>query len=92
MPGVPTKASEIQSLSCHLASTTYRQMTEAEQRSAGVTPETLCLCIGIEHLEDMIADRAWAAARLSTCRRWLPQSRDCQTDLYTAHQKLRLSD
>ena len=62
MPGVPTKASEIQSLSCHLASTTYRQMTEAEQRSAGVKPETLRLCIGIEHVEDMIADLKQAFA------------------------------
>ena len=33
-------------------------MTEAEQRSTGVTPETLRLCIGIEHVEYIIADRA----------------------------------
>ena len=47
---------DAKSLSCHPASTTHRQMTEAEQRSAGVTPETLRLCIGIEHVDDIIAD------------------------------------
>ena len=47
---------DAKSLSCHPASTTHRQMTEAEQLSAGVTPETLRLCIGIEHIDDIIAD------------------------------------
>ena len=47
---------DAKSLSCHPASTTHRQMTEAEQRAAGVTPETLRLCIGIEHVDDIIAD------------------------------------
>ena len=47
---------DAKTLSCHPASTTHRQMTEAEQRSAGVTPETLRLCIGIEHVDDIIAD------------------------------------
>ena len=31
-------------------------MTEEEQAAAGVTPETLRLCIGIEHIDDIIAD------------------------------------
>ena len=47
---------DAKSLSCHPASTTHRQMTESEQRAAGVTPETLRLCIGIEHVDDIIAD------------------------------------
>ena len=53
---------DAKSLSCHPASTTHRQMTEAEQRSAGVTPETLRLCIGIEHIDDIIADLEQAFA------------------------------
>ncbi len=47
---------DVKSLSCHPASTTHRQMTEAEQLAAGVTPETLRLCIGIEHIDDIVAD------------------------------------
>ena len=46
---------DAKSLACHPASTTHRQMTEAEQRGAGVTPEMLRLCIGIEHVDDIIA-------------------------------------
>jgi O-acetylhomoserine (thiol)-lyase len=37
-------------------------MTDAEQRKAGVTPETIRLSIGIEHKDDIIADIAQALA------------------------------
>ena len=47
---------DAKSLACHPASTTHRQMTPEEQLTAGVTPETLRLCIGIEHIDDIIAD------------------------------------
>jgi O-acetylhomoserine (thiol)-lyase len=52
------------SLACHPASTTHRQMTTEEQRKAGVTPATIRLSIGIEHVDDIIADldRALQAA------------------------------
>ena len=55
---------DAKSLACHPASTTHRQMPEAEQRKAGVTPETIRLSIGIEHRDDIIADldQALAAA------------------------------
>ncbi|MCB1719960.1 MAG: PLP-dependent transferase, partial [Candidatus Competibacteraceae bacterium] len=35
---------------------THRQLSEAEQKVAGVSPEMLRLCIGIEHIDDIIAD------------------------------------
>jgi O-acetylhomoserine (thiol)-lyase len=44
------------SLACHPASTTHRQMSAAEQQKAGVTPETIRLSIGIEHIDDILAD------------------------------------
>jgi O-acetylhomoserine (thiol)-lyase len=44
------------SLACHPASTTHRQMPEDVQRKAGVTPEAIRLSIGIEHVDDIIAD------------------------------------
>ncbi len=31
-------------------------MSEQEQKTAGVSPEMLRLCVGIEHIDDIIAD------------------------------------
>jgi O-acetylhomoserine (thiol)-lyase len=47
---------DAKSLACHPASTTHRQMTEAEQAKAGVTAGMIRLCVGIEHIDDIIAD------------------------------------
>jgi O-acetylhomoserine (thiol)-lyase len=47
---------DAKSLACHPASTTHRQMPPAEQLKAGVRPETIRLSIGIEHIDDIIAD------------------------------------
>jgi O-acetylhomoserine (thiol)-lyase len=58
---------DAKSLACHPASTTHRQMPQADQRKAGVTPETIRLSVGIEHCDDIIADldQALAAAKRS---------------------------
>jgi O-acetylhomoserine (thiol)-lyase len=55
---------DAKSLACHPASTTHRQMSLEEQRLAGVGPETMRLSIGIEHIDDILADldQALAAA------------------------------
>ena len=47
---------DAKSLACHPASTTHRQMSSAEQEKAGVKPEMIRLSIGIEHIDDIIAD------------------------------------
>ena len=47
---------DAKSLACHPASTTHRQMSAAEQLAAGVRPETIRLSVGIEHIDDLIAD------------------------------------
>jgi O-acetylhomoserine (thiol)-lyase len=47
---------DAKSLACHPASTTHRQMSEDQQRKAGVGPEMIRLSIGIEHPDDIIAD------------------------------------
>jgi O-acetylhomoserine (thiol)-lyase len=47
---------DAKSLSCHPASTTHRQLTPDEQRKAGVTPEMIRLSVGIEHIDDILAD------------------------------------
>jgi O-acetylhomoserine (thiol)-lyase len=55
---------DAKSLACHPASTTHRQMSPQEQRAAGIGPETIRLSVGIEHIDDIIADldQALAAA------------------------------
>jgi O-acetylhomoserine (thiol)-lyase len=47
---------DAKSLACHPASTTHRQMPVAEQRKAGVLPETIRISVGIEHIDDIIED------------------------------------
>ena len=47
---------DAKTLACHPASTTHRQLTEEEQRSGGVLPEMIRLSIGIEHIDDIVAD------------------------------------
>jgi O-acetylhomoserine (thiol)-lyase len=47
---------DVKSLACHPASTTHRQLTADEQARAGVSPGMIRLCVGIEHIDDIIAD------------------------------------
>ncbi|MGE3957083.1 MAG: O-acetylhomoserine aminocarboxypropyltransferase/cysteine synthase family protein [Vicinamibacterales bacterium] len=47
---------DAKSLAAHPASTTHRQMTDDEQRAAGVTPDLIRLCVGIEAIDDILAD------------------------------------
>lgn len=47
---------DAKSLACHPASTTHRQLSAAELESAGVSEEMVRLSIGIEHIDDILAD------------------------------------
>jgi O-acetylhomoserine (thiol)-lyase len=47
---------DARSLVIHSASTTHRQLTEEQQRKAGVAPDTVRLSIGLEDSRDLIAD------------------------------------
>ena len=47
---------DAKSLACHPASTTHRQMSAQEQANAGVRPEMIRLSVGIEHIDDIVAD------------------------------------
>jgi O-acetylhomoserine (thiol)-lyase len=51
---------DAKSLTCHPASTTHRQLSPEEQLKVGVTPEMIRLSVGIEHIDDIIADLAQA--------------------------------
>ena len=47
---------DAKSLASHPASTTHRQLTDDELKMAGVTPDMLRLCVGIENIEDILVD------------------------------------
>jgi O-acetylhomoserine (thiol)-lyase len=47
---------DAKSLTCHPASTTHRQLSPEEQAKVGVTPEMIRLSVGIEHIDDILAD------------------------------------
>jgi len=55
---------DTRTLVSHPASTTHRQLSEAQQRAAGVTPEMVRLSVGLEHIDDILwdVDQALAAA------------------------------
>ena len=55
---------DVRSLVIHPASTTHSQLSEAEHRAAGIEPGFVRLSVGIEHIDDILADleRGLAAA------------------------------
>jgi O-acetylhomoserine (thiol)-lyase len=53
---------DAKSLACHPASTTHRQLSPEELAKAGVTEDTVRLSIGIEHIDDILADLEQALA------------------------------
>ena len=53
---------DCKSLACHPASTTHRQLSENELAKAGVSADMVRLSIGIEHIDDILADLDQALA------------------------------
>src|SRR6056297_3495512 len=51
---------DAKTLVIHPASTTHQQLSEQEQRAAGVMPEMIRVSVGIEHIEDIKDDFAQA--------------------------------
>src|SRR5690606_12677740 len=47
---------DAKSLACHPATTTHRQLSSEELKTAGVSEDLVRLSIGIEHIDDIIAD------------------------------------
>jgi O-acetylhomoserine (thiol)-lyase len=56
---------DARTLVIHPASTTHSQLSEAEQRTAGVTPDHVRVSVGLEHIDDIKEDldEAFAAAK-----------------------------
>lgn len=55
---------DTRSLATHPASTTHRQLSPEELEKAGVSEDTVRLCVGIEHVDDLIADIKQALAQV----------------------------
>ncbi len=47
---------DAKSLALHPASTSHSQISEKEQQASGLTPELIRLSIGLEHIDDILAD------------------------------------
>ncbi|WP_440906171.1 O-acetylhomoserine aminocarboxypropyltransferase/cysteine synthase family protein [Catenovulum sp. SX2] len=56
---------DAKSLACHPASTTHRQLTPAQLQSAGVSQSLVRISVGIEHIDDIIADVSQALDAVS---------------------------
>lgn len=56
---------DAKTLACHPASTTHRQLEAHELEKVGVKPEMLRFSVGIEHIDDIIADIEQAFAAIS---------------------------
>ncbi len=56
---------DAKSLAIHPATTTHSQLNESQQRAGGITPALVRLSVGLEHIDDILADidQALAAAR-----------------------------
>ena len=59
---------DVRSLVVHPASTTHSQLTDDEQRAAGVTPGLVRLSLGVEDIEDILADLERGFRALETLR------------------------
>ncbi len=56
---------DAKSLACHPATTTHRQLSPEELKKAGVSEDLIRISVGIEHIDDIIADVSQALASLS---------------------------
>jgi O-acetylhomoserine (thiol)-lyase len=54
---------DAKTLAIHPATTTHQQLSPEEQRATGVTPDYVRLSVGIEHIDDIIADLEQALAK-----------------------------
>lgn len=52
---------DVRSLVIHPASTTHAQLSPAEQLATGVSPGLVRLAVGLEGIDDILADLGWAS-------------------------------
>ena len=64
LAAIETHVADARTCCLHPASTTHRQMNDAELAAAGVSPDLVRLSCGIEDQEDLIADLEQALAQI----------------------------
>ena len=64
LASIATHVADAKTCVLHPASTTHRQMNDAELRAAGVSPDLIRLSVGIEDAADLLADLDQALATL----------------------------
>lgn len=53
---IAVHVADIRTLVLHPASMTHRQLTDEQQQEAGITPEMIRISVGLENIDDIIAD------------------------------------
>ena len=61
---VVANVADVKSLVIHPATTTHSQMSEAELAASGIGQGTVRLSVGIEHIDDLLADLGTALAAI----------------------------
>ena len=64
LASIATHVADAKTCVLHPASTTHRQMNDAELAAAGVSPDLIRLSVGIEDAADLLADLEQALAAL----------------------------
>jgi len=64
LAAVVTHVADCRTCVLHPASTTHRQMNDLELEAAGVRPDLIRLSVGIENVQDIIADLEQALANI----------------------------
>ncbi len=62
LAAIVTHVADARTSVLHPASHTHRQMNDEQLKEAGVAPEMVRLSVGLEHIDDIIADLAQALA------------------------------
>ncbi|MBW2336618.1 MAG: O-acetylhomoserine aminocarboxypropyltransferase/cysteine synthase, partial [Deltaproteobacteria bacterium] len=55
---------DAKSLVIHPSSTTHSQLSEEQQKTGGLTPDLIRLSVGIEHIDDIVADLEYAFSKV----------------------------
>ena len=63
MISLQVHVADIRTCVLHPASSTHRQLTDEQLREAGITPGMVRLSVGVEHVDDIIADLEQALGR-----------------------------
>jgi O-acetylhomoserine (thiol)-lyase len=64
LASIVVHVADIRTCVLHPASSTHRQLTDAQLAAAGINPGLIRLSVGLEHVDDIVADLAQAFAAL----------------------------